>query len=38
VPEFGIEVLPPLSKTELQELARKQALNNSVEVDEIKNF
>lgn len=33
VPEFSIEVLPPLSESELRELARKQALAGSIDKD-----
>jgi hypothetical protein len=32
IKEFNIEVLPPLTKDELTELARKQAITNSVNV------
>lgn len=31
VKEFSVEVLPPLTKEELQELAQRQAMSNSIE-------
>jgi hypothetical protein len=31
IPEFSIEVLPPLTKKELEELARKQAMSGSID-------
>jgi hypothetical protein len=32
-PEFNIQVLPPLTKDEMQELATRQALNHSIQED-----